>query len=1852
MADPKKKLPPIIEPDSAAAAARARHGAESVLPRSPIEAGRAGALGLTQLTQGQIQGYVDSGAHRDVVYPAWEEALKKAGISAYPQRLGLGIEPFSVDKIHQQYRDDRLHIMKGLKAAAVDWGGTLLNWLDAPDTWTMFKLNAGVSKLGERWPMLAPMVDHPKQRAYFYHNFTVWNQTAAMMYAAAHSTPATLKAWVKMQALQPESMAQFEARGQEFAGHYKNGLAWVKTHPDGVDALMKTVFSPYWLLSPIGRTAAGAFRARQLHGLKLFGLEVNGLEQHIKAARHLRDTGREVDATGHMLANVWGAPHTPEFYRVMFARGKGGKGWAVSDKDLALDMYEVLGARTGEIDRVVTNPLRKIPKAFQAPGIGRWVDEVDDVVVEAKDKVNWAKSLAVETMDRMRKQFPNLTKDEIRDVSRMMNFIDPTTPGMAGRRGPKVEAEMQANFIQQVNELVVDGKWSRPQDWVRKDHPSRELLFHTKRTKNPKTGVVTEVKSPIAWDRDPSPDSIHAAAWARANVVEKYRSDMTPRLGSYGPAVRKEWDDSVARAIDSAAPASPRVPRWREHGRAAAELSAREDIVRWLSYMQVRDVAADKMGPFVLEKITKRREFFQKMVEDLPAHSEGYRKANISMGVLDELADAVNEWRTLPAEAIAQKKRIRGAAPVKIWDVLLNTVKQGQLVLNPAWYMKNFIDSTFVKNMLAAHSLPFGGMETMLRTQRWSRRLNGEPLNFGSAFASEMLGFSKRNPFYAPANGIETMAREYIGSYVYQQSLKRNLGLGKGIPQRLAKHWEILAEERSYALAQKVANQVHFDYEAYGMLGSVGKRIWPYFIFNTRNAGFYVKWALQNPSELAAFTKARSLFDKYISVDRRGSLEFTEPFTGVNMAFNAPAYASWQRMGQAIGDPTRSLDADERGSIQAFKWGELLFGPLASPIETVLSGQDIPGLGRYPNVKWKSTMGLPQLDLLDNASQAAGLGSMQPVDWALTEMGLGDWQGEKMKAYDRMAWTLMASAEFRGERMTIERARELASKVKLANSGWNYLGVAVRFQNEDIQVIRRLQEMYRTANPEGREILDRDIKAATGLESPAMFELRPPQKKEDADLIESLQKETEDVLEKRILEMPPEQKQGLFNRIGNLIAPAVAKLQQVYKENKPALEAELSHFGIMGEAAAQPYWKADQVLEDGMIMPERPEGSNIVEAIRNSVRKRTDPDKTSQEKMAEIRQAQTHNMNRRRMQREFRSIETREDAQAYLASDRGQKLIEWERGAGQFGFISGYASNPDLAAGPPNMALNEKNWKLAIGNYINSADSMKELSTRLGLLKDPAGMLKAMGSATTPDGTGLVGKGYNPRTLSQGFLDQVNRETNHGVLIYSTKKRLMEQGTASGDPIARSIMELERTPYKLIPQVLNRMERDRRGGRLPDDLWTQVEAWDGGITMNRVVLGAYQNNAVDLVRRAGYFDEEGRYFNFDIGLVAKDAANPANWPIMRGIKNGLYNVPFRDRYIAALDKARPDLPNWPTDDIHDEFYAKFKETHGLAKDSIQDFWAPDFGMLTMAERGEGPVQRKPGSRPSVYQMAQVYPEMTESISSSGTLTPEIPQQDLREGPVVPFATRSTRPYRGVADFLTDVTRETAARTDINRMYREGFEGTGITPPQVNDNLLAVAYEKSGRLHPIDVVQGTLQVADLAARIGGVGGDFPGVVRKSMSGVGTGVTSYYAAQGAFMAGSLIANGLGVSGAAIIAAIPGLNFAAIAIGMGIAQVFGAFDRGDGRAEEADRQRHERLAAQSRAEVERERKLTIREVMQRERALAQIFRDPGQAQRASQAARAARIEYQRRPTYQSRLGLIEGIQRELGQALRPRF
>ena len=663
------------------------------------------------------------------------------------------------------------------------------------------------AKAGEQYGLWKLAWDDPINREFHYHNAYLFRQAVAIPWAIGQAMARGQMLGSKTGPALPDPAAVAKIYREE-------GSHWAEKNPAVVDSIVEIGLDPLWLAPPAVKAANLAIKAPQIRALMAT----------IKEVRLAKN-----DAAG------------------IAALAKGTRGAELS----AQTVYAI---RQTKDDALAAEFLYGLH--YRPP-----VKVIEDFVGGVKNvSPEWASDM-VDVGRKFFRRAGELHSPDIRDID---------------ARYPQLMAALKENRLngyRAVNKAlgrkmtedeleVVQKLWHT----VPRDTADVRTTMAVNAEKMFSGETLTSRGVPKKWEGPRPPQELTNASIDGAELLGEAHRKGTASMEAYGPA-KSTVEAAEARAAGLVED-SPAVNRyWQEHRTGGPGIFKEQgQLEKWMTDVITREFRSDKIDDFL--NFTQGRINEIDGARKVAAKSGDVRLATqLKQDVADivEMRKGIKDWSGTDV-GIRAIKNMEPIPLLKTWEHVLNYTRAAQLAPNPAWYIKNFIDSKVVKNYVASGGEAWGGIDDILRAPVNKYRFgSGKVLDFGGTMADDIMKNLPGSPSELGnfMSKVENAARNQLGSWAYAKNYEKFKGLGIS---------DEIADSKAFEVASKLVADVHINYQDLSAFDHIAKRIFGYPVYSIRNLGFWGTQALQHPSEANALVKAYEFQNDHLTVDRAGRL--------------------------------------------------------------------------------------------------------------------------------------------------------------------------------------------------------------------------------------------------------------------------------------------------------------------------------------------------------------------------------------------------------------------------------------------------------------------------------------------------------------------------------------------------------------------------------------------------------------------------------------------------------------------------------------------------------------------------------------------------------------------------------------------------------------------------------------------------------------------------------------------------------------------------------------------------------------------------------------------------------------------
>lgn len=1179
----------------------------------------------------------------------------------------------------------------------------------------------------------------------------------------------------------------------------------------------------------------------------------------------------------------------------------------------------------------------------------------------------------------------------------------------------------------------------------------------------------------------------------------------------------------------------------------------------------------------------------------------------------------LKSWKDSP-DFIKALKESESIPVIKAYDAVLNKLRQSQLAFTPSFYWNNLIDSHIWKNFATTGKVDLKGF---LRTITKGKPqpafdVHGVALDF-SQTPSQLLYGAQQAPtsLYGKMikglgdmmDNIENGARTYAGKIVYDENYGKMIKAGVD---------DLTADSRAKDIARRAVAEIHFDYASQSATDKVARRLWLYPIFNARDKVFWTTRMINNPAESYALMQLRQKQEE-IGFDH-GNLKLP----GLGFAVDPIRRASFTQSLDLLLHTDEALTPQQEADFRLAKAMGAIMGRPVPPIEFALEMA-----GALPR---SSSSISPLEEAFNIVSKGIGAGTYRPSD-AFGEV-IGRDPKETRDQYDQRRAAFMVDA-FKREGKNIDPQQAMAlvqrydaiSAISNISTGFR-LVPAFRGYREASKAVEQANYHLRESSLEDQPYVRRSILAEPGNEN--LDRILPMSQFEKVRFLSDLNERQQAEARAESEYLGPNQEkaqkgQELLETVSEMASPFInlfASPAEGAEPDRKDLKKKLPD-PRKTEAIIDPRGNAvvviskrDNPRDRQKAYEEAAEHTRALEVLLNRDVKRTLGTEMLGKYIDSLADPDGRNFAAEWLERQKDTPQFAPYYEQYLRYKTGGK--------------EGFRDIP-----PQSIDQTRRSFSRSYQNWLEEGGYEAEGRFNLNL--------KQVQNLIDQGKFRLLGN-VPKEAVDKDAFDFARDSITPGFL-FSIKKR----ATDAQDPNSKywtEILKKNITHDRVeVENTVNQINKEIGSGRLSTKYWDELKNLDKNTYMEAAVTSEW-SDIVQARTRASLFDPQtNRFLGFDfreIQLMAEEGKIPYLAAI-RKWGSPEERAAFDNIRIRGEKPGQPSrpisvlIPDDPTY-LHQQFEYNMDVRTGQrqplfdAQISNQGF---NFGQPVVAQ----PKQQK-GRGP------ELPPEVGQERDFGGgpQRTQEIESLRLDMGPAKPLSPTQfplRRPHGSMAGWISD-------GKDFQKQWNAYYPDDQISlpnamwkrstyqqpvldvngKPAVDAQGNQVFNDKPAATAPMmQAFGGSLQLAGVGANLGGVKGD---------SGLARGLNATSTALTTFGA-------LSSMGVHPYVAAP------IAITAGTVALFQKPKKSGPTAdqEHAQRERQERHEAQLRELRDRN---ATQSLLQRERLLSSAFQNATAEQRERFAPR---IEaFRRKPTFASRIGLIESLERELSSALKPRY
>lgn len=448
------------------------------------------------------------------------------------------------------------------------------------------------------------------------------------------------------------------------------------------------------------------------------------------------------------------------------------------------------------------------------------------------------------------------------------------------------------------------------------------------------------------------------SGWGEARVeVNKLYSELQDLESSHnaavyrtgGPGAMFEYkeryspskflvDNIEGKSVPQAGGSSTVFRNWElERTGGPGRFAAATDFRNWLASQSTKLSRADKIDEFVAKasayKITLRQAFEE-------AAAAGDRVAEFKFRhqyrMVQSLVRDLKQWKTTP-DFIRAAKAHEPIPVLKVYDKILNVIRTAQVLGSPSVLINNALDSNVTKNAIAGGSVGWKEFYAAAKSGKPvpAYAYDGRLLSFAAEPAEAIVGNTNeatllglktlgkaRSAMAEVLNATEMSARNYLGQVTYDRDFSRMVNAGIS-PDA--------AHSRAYVSAKANVSTTHFDYGVQSTFDKAARRVWMYPVFGLRNMAFHATMAWRHPAEYFALAKLREA-QFAVSDDKDGRFKIP----GFDYAADPIARTSVARVLDILINTKAELNPDDHATWQQGRVLQAVMGTFTPPAQTLL----------------------------------------------------------------------------------------------------------------------------------------------------------------------------------------------------------------------------------------------------------------------------------------------------------------------------------------------------------------------------------------------------------------------------------------------------------------------------------------------------------------------------------------------------------------------------------------------------------------------------------------------------------------------------------------------------------------------------------------------------------------------------------------------------------------------------------------------------------------------------------------------------------------------------------------------------
>lgn len=1209
-------------------------------------------------------------------------------------------------------------------------------------------------------------------------------------------------------------------------------------------------------------------------------------------------------------------------------------------------------------------------------------------------------------------------------------------------------------------------------------------------------------------------------------------------------------------------------------------------------------------------------------------------------------------------------------------------VRMGQTTINPGWLHSKHLDG-MARNVLTTGELHGDYGQAFLTGHAPVRGIDGE-----------LMDFTHRNAKYQSLDVPETGFKETLNRWSenvdgYHQQVHGGLKYNERVKFYTEQG---LPKESIHGLAKQDAlESVRKTFPDYSDSSKFLDDLAPYFMYLKHhilyNAMPILSWAAKNPSEAVFAQRALKLQYTQLAANRFGDVRVPGTEVGVNPEDPFTA----RRIARLAADPTAVIPEADAQAAKAFKFAQVFTG---EPIPPLHAATRLAGL----EPEHSPDTHIPALQVLDAAARyftgEDTLGVVKHMAGSSAPETPDVFRDQQIKSY-------MAAQQLEGKPVTYEQARDKVDSTNLADTVLGYgTGVRLKLMTPGMVELHRLQDRYKEIVEQhgrvgGEKMLD-DVPEIRGTFNPQtdikMIPYSTMDKLHDA---EEWQRQAPKLLESPI----PVQNQMLKSAPSGVYE----KLLDLWNRGVEAVKKEVVFQGGDGTASAAEITPGARLVKKG--------GTFTTEDQKMS---KDDYSGSVDGEIKFISGLNTDTRTKLALQdvdRAPSNAEVIRRVEQYDQAFGGSALSNWikdpenQKRDVSISRMANVLVDPNTHDGPLSVYNARKQINAAVKDWV----------ARGGLDAEGRQTMSPEAVRTFVTHGKLTAEGFPPTAWDDPAIKEALQLAASSVTTAHIAYQRQVKQDYPGNDLAHAMLRTavadgQRGDTQAVPTTVQNIKDHISAGdmQISPDFWKDLMKHDATTFSNASVL----MHAED-IKSVGTFiskiDSKGHFYGIDLPRLVTAMEEPGGNAAIAALRE--HGSP---QVKAGLDAAAPAYEQatgraLSTDAPHDPFsMGQFflhpfavgvglepnhwsvgldADTTGNGPTKALDAAGPQKAHLDLNAAGglHAPLTGQAletkttesdlpggaassGGAPSLAG-AQAEPIKEAALASDFGQAPLINQMRSGADLSIPHFTETSIPvqtqmFRSVGSYITATANQYHAAETAWQSKERAQPGSGGPRPSLMDigihNLTMPAQAQDAYGNPVASTGGDPTGAGMVptlniAQIGGAVDTLAGAADKlgvfGMPGSDTERAGSAAVGGLGMA-------LGVHGAlaalAPVAIGAGPAGWAVAAGIGVfagLQGSGFFGGKSDRTQEMADMARDRAAERAAAFAETQRRNDVTTLVQRESALA------SKAGGALSAQQRAQIQpqlaaFQRRPTFQSRIGLADSAERAIGSAIHPRW